>query len=405
MARNGHASFCIIRQDVYPDGHVSRDAEALVQAGNQVTVIALRHPGQPWRECLNGVEVYRVPLQHQRGSLLRYVWEYSAFFVLAAGLVTALHVRRAFQVVEIDNLPDVLVFSAFVPRLLGARIILYIFDNMPELLMVTRGLSQRHPAVRLLGQLQRISATFAQHVIVPNEATRCLVASRGVGAEKITVVLNCPDERVFQDAPGHAETRPSAGFEIVTHGTILERFGIQVLLEAMPRILSAIPDARVRIVGRGEYRAKLEALARRRGIHDRVEFQDWVPPERLPGLLRQAHVGYVGMLCDLMLSNKLMEYVALGIPAVVAQWPAYAPYFPEDTVRYFTPGNPEAVAAAVIAIHRDPADARARADRARALYQEYRWRVQRDRYLGVYRAELMAATRVAHPVLQDSVPE
>src|SRR5207302_11071815 len=119
-------SICIVRHDYYPDGHVSRDAEALVEAGYEVNVVALRRPTEPARETLDGVNVFRLPVEHRRGSFWRYAWEYALFFVLATFLVTVLHVRKRFQVVEVDNMPDVLVFSAIVPRLSGARVILYI---------------------------------------------------------------------------------------------------------------------------------------------------------------------------------------------------------------------------------------------------------------------------------------
>ena len=48
------------------------------------------------------------------------------------------------------------------------------------------------------------------------------------------------------------------------------------------------------------------------------------PQGELLAALARADVGYVGMLCDLMLSNKLVEYVATGVPAVVARWPTFA---------------------------------------------------------------------------------
>src|SRR4051812_26669369 len=120
MTSERRPSVCIVRHDYYPDGHVSRDAGALVEAGYDVNVVALRRPGEVGRENVDGVNVFRLPVEHQRGSFWRYVWEYALFFVLATVLVTVLHLRKRFQVVEVDNMPDVLVFSAIVPRLSGA---------------------------------------------------------------------------------------------------------------------------------------------------------------------------------------------------------------------------------------------------------------------------------------------
>jgi glycosyltransferase involved in cell wall biosynthesis len=334
-------------------------------------------------------------------------------------------------VVEVDNMPDLLVFCALVPRLAGARVILFIFDNMPELLTVARGYSPRHPLVGMLRLLERTSARFADRVIVTQEMARRLVSSRGVPAHKLATIMNCPDETVFAppasrssadkpvvgpsrsrpnvwDRPGlgtrppHAIRAPvfgrvprtppgDAAFVIVTHGLILERFGIQVLLDALPRIAQVIPHVRLQVIGRGEYRSELERRARKNGVADRVEFRDWVPVEELPELIARANVGYVGMLCDLMLSNKLMEYVALQVPAVVSRWPTYQHYFPDDAVTYFRPGDADDLAAAIISVWREPETAARRAACAASLYQRYRWSVQRQTYLDVY-ASLLRGT-------------
>jgi glycosyltransferase involved in cell wall biosynthesis len=375
---------CIVRHDAYPeDSHVRRDAEALVEAGYDVTVVALSRVGQAARDCVNGVDVYRLPVRHQRGGVLRYMWEYAAFFVLALLMLAVLHARKRFQVIEVDNMPDLLVFCALVPRLAGARVVLFIFDNMPELLVVARGYSPRHPLVGMLRLMERASARFADRVIVTQEMARRVVTGRGVPADKVATVMNCPDEALF--APVAPRTPPGdAAFVIVTHGLILERFGIQVLLDALPRVAEVIPHVCLQVIGRGEYRSELERRARKNGVADRVEFRDWVPVEELPELIARANVGYVGMLCDLMLSNKLMEYVALNVPAVVSRWPTYQHYFPDDAVTYFRPGDAADLAAAIVSVWREPETAARRAACAAGLYQRYRWKVQRQTYLDVY---------------------
>jgi glycosyltransferase involved in cell wall biosynthesis len=340
---------------------------------------------------LNGVEVHRLPVEHRRGSVLRYAWEYAAFTALALLKVASLHLRRRFQVVEVDNMPDILLLSALVPRLTGARLIFYVFDNMPELLQVTRGVGPRHPLFRLLATVERLAATVADRVVVTQEIARRIMQSRGIPANKLTVVLNSADEAIFTPRPPRGRPRRRGeAFEIVSHGVILERYGLQVLIDALPEIAQEIPEVRVQIFGEGEYRAELEARARRNGVAHLVRFRGFVPQEELLESLSHADLGYVGMLCDVMLSNKLMEYVALGVPVVLSRWPTFEHYFPDDAVTYFQPGRPDDLARAIRAIYQDPERARARAERAAALYAGYRWSVQREVYLGIY-AELLGA--------------
>ncbi len=382
---------CLVGYKYYPEhNHLRRDIEALTQAGYDVSLVALRHPGEAPYEMVAGAHVYRLPIQHQRGSWLRYAWEYALFLFMAFFTVAWLHAWKRFSVVEVVNMPDVLVFSALVPKLTGARVILYIFDNMPELFAVTRRCGASHPIVRILGIAERASARFADRVIVTQEVARRIVQSRGIAPERVSVVLNGPDERVFarEGRPGELPAR-SSRFEIITHGLLLERFGVHVLIDALPRIAEQIPSVHLKVVGDGEYRGALEARARAVGVAERVDFLDWMPVGSLIEHIRQSDVGYVGMLCDNMLSNKLMEYVALGKPVVLARWRVYEHYFPDDTVSYVRPGDVEGLAEAVVALWRDAALARTHVERAGELYERYRWATQREYYLGIY-ADLVA---------------
>src|SRR5215211_3112164 len=161
---------CYVRHSYYLQvAHMHRNVEALERAGYDVSVVALRGPGEPAHErLLERAELYRLPVGHRRGGLARYIWEYSAFFLLALVKVTTLHLSSHFDVVEVDNMPDLLVFSALIPKLTGARVILYIADPMADLMVRSKGLSPRHPLVRMLAWLELVCAAFADKVIVPN---------------------------------------------------------------------------------------------------------------------------------------------------------------------------------------------------------------------------------------------
>ena len=378
------SAVCIVRHNYYPDTHVRRDAEALARAGYAVHVVALRRAGQAVRETLHGVEVHRLPVEHRRGTVLRYIWEYLSFALLATLAVARLHRRHRFQVVEVDNMPDVLVFSALVPKLCEAKVILYIFDNMPELLRVIWKVGPRHPLVRILATMEQLSAKFADRVVVSQELARRVVVERGVPEAKVVTVLNSADESIFGPRPRLLRKQANADFTIVSHGSIIQRYGIQTLIDALPLLTKAIPNVRVRVFGQGEYRHALAERARRNGVADRITFEGFLPPEELVATLAEADLGYVGFMCDLMLPNKLVEYVSLGVPVVLARWPVFEHYFPEDTVGYFVSGDAQSLASAIIAVAHDPHMARKRASRATAVYQDYRWSVQREIYLGLY---------------------
>jgi len=116
---------CFIRMNYFPEeAHVRKNAEALTEAGYDVDIICLRQKGEKPREDHGSGRIYRLPLSHKRSGALRYVFEYGAFFAMAFWLVTFLHLRKRYKIVETYNVPDVIVFVALVPRLLGAKLVL-----------------------------------------------------------------------------------------------------------------------------------------------------------------------------------------------------------------------------------------------------------------------------------------
>src|SRR5712692_5815683 len=164
--RTRPARLCLIRQGYYPlDPRVRREVDALAQAGHEVDVICLRRPGEKRLESQGHVTAHRVPIPTRRAGRFNYVIQYAAFFAVASVLVAVLHLRRRFDVVQVNSMPDSLVFAAIVPRLLGARVLLDLHECMPEFYAVKFGVGLRHPAVRFVAWMEQAAIRFADQVI------------------------------------------------------------------------------------------------------------------------------------------------------------------------------------------------------------------------------------------------
>jgi glycosyltransferase involved in cell wall biosynthesis len=82
------------------------------------------------------------------------------------------------------------------------------------------------------------------------------------------------------------------------------------------------------------------------------------------------------------LSTKLFEYIELGLPAVVARLETLEAHFGDDEVTFFEPGDATSLAAALRWIAAHPAEAEAKAQRARErVARQYSWALSRARYL------------------------
>lgn len=385
---------CIVRRDYYPQSpHVHRDAQALVADGFQVDVVCLRGPEQKARERLDGVGIYRLPIAKRRAGLLRYLFEYLAFFLLTFVVLTVLSLRRRYRAVEVDSMPDFLIFAALTPKILGAKVVLYLFECMPELFEDSFGLSHKHPVVRLLRLIERYASRFADHVIYCGPGYRDIQESRAGKPMQSSVVLNVPVEDIF--APEKV-TPPRADLNgeplrIITHGSLLERYGISTIIRAVRLLAEEIPRLEVTIAGDDEQRGALEQETRELGVERLVTFTGRVPHEKVVDLIARADIGVAAFRPDWMLSNKLFEYLAMQRPVVHSATKFTMDFCQNDEVLFFTAGDERELAERLLWLYHNPKERLAMVTRASQLYEKCRWGVMRESYLDVYRQPAQAS--------------
>jgi len=368
------------------DPRVRREAECLAERGDRVDFYCLRAPGEPARETVRGVTVRHLPMARYRGgSSLVYVLGYLRFFLLAQAALTWRHLRRRYDLVHANNMPDFMAFTGFWPRVTGRALILDIHDTMPEIYQGKFGAGPGHPLIRILRFQERVSGAFASHVLTSEHTKKEALAAHGLDPGRIDVLLNVPDPAIFGNGAG-PPAEPEAGFRLVFHGTLAPRLGLDLALRAVARLEGAIDGLRLDIIGDGDHRPELLRLAAELGIEDRVRFSDgFVPVEELPAMLRGADLAVIPTRPEIstryMLPTKLLEYALLGIPAVVAPTHTIRHYFDEDQVAFFEPGDAASLAETILALHRDPERRRRLAAGAARFFERYDWNRHKRVYL------------------------
>lgn len=375
---------CIVRQKYWPNKNVVRNAKALVSQGYEVDVFCLRKRGEKARETIDGVNVHRLHLGFRRGNVLWYLFEYSAFFLLMSLKLAWISLRKRYDVIEVDTMPDVFVFITFFPRLLGTRVILYMYENMPELFASTFDKGPNHVGTRLMCLMERISAGYAHRVIVSDGIPyKRVLESHGVPSKKITVVLNVPDDAIF-DPKFSLDAKDGDHFRLIVVSTIVKRYGVQTLIKAIPLLLKDIPELRVDVIGEGEYRPELEKLSHELGVAEHIRFTGLVPLEDVPSFIAQADIGIVPTITDLGLPNKLFEYFALGKPCVVSALPSLKATFDNSHVLFYEPDDAEGLASRILELCHSPEKRASLTSHAQAFYQNCRWQLMKHEYLKVY---------------------
>ena len=379
----------MVVHNYYPIGEprVQRQAEALAQAGFEVDVICLRDHNEPATQVEEGIRIYRLPVRRdkQRG-LAAQLLEYLAFFFLAFVQLTRLYFQRRYQVVQVHNLPDFLVFVALIPRLMGAAVILDLHDLMPEFFMSRFGDEGNSLPVRLIRLQEQLSCRFANHVITVTELWRETLVQRGVPPAKCSVVINVADNRIFNQRPPLEPSEDS--LHLIYHGALTHRYGVDLALRAVARARTQVPGLRLTIHGRGEYLSDLEHLAAELDLQETVVFSTrLLPMDELPRLLASADAGLVPYrrdpFTDGILPTKLMEYAALGMPAIVARTPAIEAYFTEDMVDFFEASDVNALTDCIVRLSRDRNRRAKLASNIRQFNKRYNWTTQRAEYLAL----------------------
>jgi glycosyltransferase involved in cell wall biosynthesis len=364
----------------YPLGEtrVQREAMALRDRGFEVMVLCLRNPGESRKDEVDGVSVLRLPVSRHRGSsFAAQLFEYLLFFSLVAVVLTALHLRRRFDSIQVHNLPDFLVFAALIPRLMGTPVILDLHDLMPEFFAARTESRLDAPLVRAVALQERLSCRFASHVITVTDGWRETLIQRAVARDKVSVVMNVADAEVFQKS-SEEPVVDSERFELLYHGTFTYRYGVDLIVTAAHLLGDEVPGLHVSLLGDGDSRTELVELIERLGVGDRVTISEgMVGVDDLPLAISRADVGVVpnrsNVFTDGILPTKLLEYVAMGVPVLAARTAAVESYFDDTEVEYFAPGDAEDLAKHVKILHGDPIRRRTLTRNADVFNRRYPW--------------------------------
>ena len=152
-----------------------REARALRDAGYEVDVICQRElPDDPIWTRFDGLRLFRIQARPApERAALRYFYRLGFFFLKTAICLSILSLVRRYRVVHVTSPPDAIAFTALVPKLRGARILLDIHDIGPELFM------------RKLGVARTIEAGVIAHYILGDPQANAFVAGCALTSEFI----------------------------------------------------------------------------------------------------------------------------------------------------------------------------------------------------------------------------
>ena len=169
-------------------------------------------------------------------------------------------------------------------------------------------------------------------------------------------------------------------------GRLEKRKGFDCLLEAFGQVRRAVPDARLLVAGAfsKEDKEPFVRQARREGIRG-VHFIGYIPEQDKPRFFHSCDVFCAPSLGFESFGIVLLEAMASGRPVVASNIPGYRSVLTDGREGLLVePGNPEALAAALIRLLRDP-DLRARmAAQGELTARNFAWEKVASRVLDLY---------------------
>jgi glycosyltransferase involved in cell wall biosynthesis len=373
------------------DARVRREAETLAAKGFHVRCLTTQNGPERTSFELNGVEVRELNVQKYRGkSTKAYIGSYLAFLAHSTAACLRLLARGELDVLHVHNIPDFLVFAGLVPRLAGSKVVLDVHDSVPETFATKFAAGGAIQAALRLEE--RLSALVAHRVICVNHPQRETLVSRGIPNRKTFISMNVPDPSIFERPKARVRRRQSPdGFNLVYHGTMARRLGVDLIIRAVAELRSRVPGIQLHLWGHGDDLPAFQQLAADLDVGTQVHFRpQGFPLGELPAQLAAMDLGVVGnrrnAATDLMLPVKLMEYASQGIPAVVPRLKTIEYYFADDMVGYYEPDDVASLAGAIERLYRDPQRQSRQADRAGEFLQQHGWQRQGVDLVNMYQS-------------------
>lgn len=357
-------------------------SKRVADRGHDVTVLTCRFPGQPAEEIVDGIKIHRIGLSRdpKSGGARKVVLPIFSYIL-----------RTAKQAVKLA--PDLIHCNTYFPVYPGGMAA----HSMGVPLVTTfhdiYGLkgwieSQRSFTWGFLGHLATTFATKIPHkrVIAVSPQCKQKLVDLGIKEKNITIIPNGVDLKLFDSI--------SAGKvhdQILYVGRLVDFKHVDWLIEAFAQVLKKLPDAKLKIVGGGPERERLESLVKKLELDARVTFTGLTPTYE--AVIRYYKESEVFVLPSTVEGEAIVlkEAMAAKLPLIAMNIPGSGVLsLVKDGENGFLlePGRPRLIAERVIQLLQDKKLGERMAVAGRKFVEKFDWDVIADRTLQVYQEAL-----------------
>ena len=315
----------IVENNTYPsDKRVGPESLVAQKYGFKVSAIS---PVNRWYEkkyeVIDGIEIYRYRRLFKEKAKNRYIFEYLNSMMWILLLSIRIFIKKPFQIIHGANPPDFIFLIAALFKIFGVK---YIFDHhdlAPDLYL-TKYSKKKDLFYRVQYLFEKMSCKLGDVIISTNETYRRLAVSRhGAAPEKIFVVRNDPDIKVYNHKLRPKISSGNGKAKLLFLGGINSQDGVDILIEALNYLVNHHNEKNFvcNILGRGDAFESVKNAAVQYGLDKYINFTGWV-------MDKQTVIDYL-LSSDICIEPapynelnrhstfiKVMEYMSVGKPIV-----------------------------------------------------------------------------------------
>lgn len=332
------------------DARVRRYAELLAKLNYHIDIICLKENYTPQKN----IRLIYYPLERRRFTKLWYFFEYSLFFIFSFMKISFLHLQNKYNFIHIHNMPDFLVFTTIIPKLMGSKIILDIHDPMPEVYISKYHSSKSDLTLELIKKIEKLSLNFADKVIAANSNFEQLISQRNkIVKNIITVIENFPDDSIFK--PDKIQKKKK-NFTLMYMGTVADRYmlasAIYAVLLVKAKLSNFVFNIYPKIRNEGSYFNYLKNLILELKLENNVFIKEPVPVEKIAAAINHADCGILLLKKDHFTESiipvKLLEFIKMEKPIIATKTKALRALFSEKMLFYLNSESPMDISEAII---------------------------------------------------------
>jgi glycosyltransferase involved in cell wall biosynthesis len=230
---------------------------------------------------------------------------------------------------------------------------------------------------------------------VGSKAMKKTVVDMGVAPDKVEVISMGVDLKGLFTPDPCVQRKTD---ELLFVGRLVEVKGLQVLLEAMPKVLAKHPVIRLVVAGAGPLESALRAAAAKLNMTDRVDFLGMVPQSKLPSLYQQATLAvfpFIVTKSGIQEGFGLVVVEAMGCecPVIAGDLPAiHDTVVHEENGLIFPSGSSQALADSILKLLDDSGlRARLAGEGRKRVVRNFDWEIIAGKYSQIYQ-ELIGQT-------------